>query len=77
VLRGGLDTLTRHKPVVVFEHGKGASPGYGTRPADVFELLTVQVGLRVFDMDGEGPYSLGQFEEAYEQGSHWNFLARA
>jgi FkbM family methyltransferase len=76
VLRGGLDTLARHKPLVVFEHGKGASPAYGTRPADVFELLTAQVALRVFDMDGEGPYSLAQFEEAYEQGSRWNFLAR-
>lgn len=75
VLAGGIETLARHKPLVVFEHGKGSAGAYGTRPADVHELLVGRAEMRIFDLDGAGPYSLGQFEEAYERGSHWNFMA--
>jgi FkbM family methyltransferase len=75
VLAGGIETLTRHKPLVVFEHGKGSAGAYGTKPEDVHELLVERAGMRLFDLDGEGPYSRAHFEEAYEQGSHWNFMA--
>jgi FkbM family methyltransferase len=75
VLRGARETLRAHRPLVVFEHGKGAADHYGTRPSEVFSLLADEAGLRVFDMDGNGPYSLSGFEEAYEAGDRWNFLA--
>lgn len=76
VLRGGIELLARHRPVVVFEHGSGASPAYGTTPVQVFELLSDGAGMRVFDLDGGGPYSLAQFEEAFAGGERWNFMAR-
>jgi FkbM family methyltransferase len=52
VLRGGLRTLTRCKPFVIFEHGKGASDYYGTTAADVYDLLAGQCGLRISLMAG-------------------------
>jgi FkbM family methyltransferase len=75
VLKGAVRLLERHRPVVAFEHGKGAAPAYGTRPGTIHELLVDRVGLRIFDMDGEGPYSRAQFEEVFELGTHWNFFA--
>jgi hypothetical protein len=59
----------------VFEHGKGASDYYGASPRDVFSLLVNTAGLRIFDLDGNGPYSLPQFEETYDRNDRWNFVA--
>ncbi len=76
VLAGAADLLERWRPVVAFEHGKVASPLYGTGPADIYELLVTRARLRIFDMDGGGPYSLDQLTETFELGTFWNFFAR-
>jgi FkbM family methyltransferase len=52
VPRGGLRTLPRYKPFVIFEHGEGAADFYGTTPADVYDLLAGQCGLRINLMAG-------------------------
>jgi FkbM family methyltransferase len=77
VLRGAIETIARHKPVVVFEHGKGAAPAYGTRPIDIHELLCGEGGLRLFDIDGNGPLSVDALTETFERGRVWNFVAHA
>jgi len=76
VLAGAIETIARHRPTIAFEHGKGAASAYGTTPADIHRLLVEQAGLRIFDMDGTGPYSRDQLEEAFELGTFWNFFAR-
>jgi FkbM family methyltransferase len=73
VLRGAVDTLERHRPFVLFEHGSGGADLYGTRPQDVYDLLD-GVGLRTFDLDGVGPYSREQFQAVFTE-PVWNFLA--
>ncbi len=75
VLEGALATLTRYRPIVVFEHGKGAADYYDTRPEQIYALLHDAVGLRIFDMDGNGPYTLQQFQETFASNEHWNFVA--
>jgi FkbM family methyltransferase len=75
VLEGAIETLERHRPIVAFEHGKGAATAYGTTPAEVYALLADRARLRIFDMDGDGPFSRDQFEELFEQGTRWNFFA--
>jgi FkbM family methyltransferase len=77
VLAGAIATLERHRPVVAFEHGKGAASVYGTTPADIHTLLVDRARLRIFDMDGGGPYSRDQLEETFELGTYWNFFAHA
>jgi FkbM family methyltransferase len=74
VLEGAMRTITTHKPTLVFEHGAAAA-AYGTAPATIFELVCDEAGLRIFDLDGNGPYSRVAFAETCERGSYWNFVA--
>ncbi len=76
VLRGGLETLRRCRPVVVFEHFKGHAEAYGTTARDLHALLTGEAGLRMFDIDGVGPLSADQMQQAADAGAVWNFIAR-
>ena len=55
VLRGAVDTVARHKPMVIFEHGVGGFERYGAAPGDLHDLLVTDCGLRIFDLAGEGP----------------------
>jgi FkbM family methyltransferase len=73
VLRGAVETLHRHRPFVLFEHGVGGADLYDARPTEVFDLLDAS-GLRLFDLDGVGPYSREQFEATFSE-PIWNFLA--
>jgi FkbM family methyltransferase len=75
VLRGALRTLAAHRPLVLFEHQKSTASHYGSGPEEMFGLLTEDAGMRIFDMDGRGPYTLDRFRHAYETGARWNFLA--
>lgn len=65
VIRGGLDTLRRCRPFVVFEHGIGAADYYGTTPGAVYEALVDQCGLRMSVMErwlaGARPLSRTEF----------------
>lgn len=74
VLEGGLELLKRDRPTVVFEHGVGGADHFGTTSGDVHDLLVGEVGLRIFDIDGEGPYSRGDFEEVFTD-PIWFFVA--
>jgi FkbM family methyltransferase len=77
VLRGAVETLTRFRPVLWFEHGTGAADHYGTTPGEVWDLLS-EVGLdRIYDANAVGPLSRGEFEETFAQGVMWNYLARS
>ena len=74
VFRGALETLRRHRPTVWFEHGAGSSDHYGTTATDVHRLLVGDAGLRIFDADGAGPYSEGEFEAVFAE-PMWSFVA--
>ncbi len=76
VIEGALATISRYRPIIIFEHGKGGADYYETEPADIYDLLHNQAGLQIFDLDGNGPYSLRQFEETYARNERWDFVAR-
>jgi FkbM family methyltransferase len=75
VLNGGRETLRKYGPIVLFEHQRGTASQYGTGPDEIMDLLVADLGMRIFDMDGGGPYSRSQFRDAYGSGSRWNFFA--
>lgn len=75
VMRGAVETLRRHRPVVIFEHGLGGADRYGHGPRDVWDVLVGEAGLRIYDIDGDGPYDLARFEAVFTE-SLWNFIAR-
>lgn len=79
VLQGALQTIRRHQPAIVFEHGLGAADCYGTRPEDIFELLatTCKLHLYLLDewLDGKESLSRSQFCEQFEKALNYYFLA--
>ena len=76
VLRGALETLRRHRPVIAFEHGLGSADHYGTTPAAIHRLLAGELGYGLFGLDGDGPYDESRFGEIFAAGERVNFAAR-
>jgi len=76
VIKGGLRTIARHKPIVIFEYSVAARC-YGTTSESLYSLLCQDAGLRIFDLDGDGPYSFQRFETAHGAQTHLNFIAHA
>ena len=76
VVEGGLETIRRHQPIIVFEHGLGAADHYGTTPLDMYRLLVDEAGLSLFDLDGNGPFGSDEFQRRYESALQWNWVAR-
>lgn len=74
VLRGAERTLREHRPMVLLEHGLAAASAYGTSSGDVHDVFA-SAGLRVFDLDGGGPYDRAEFEQLTATGPYWNWLA--
>ncbi len=77
VLRGAIGTLRRHRPIVIFEHGSGSAETYDTSPDDIYALLGHEVGYRIFDLDGNGPYTLEEFRRTFYSGERVNFVSHA
>jgi FkbM family methyltransferase len=78
VLEGGLNTLRRWKPTVIFEHGMGASDLYGSTPEQIFALFE-QCGLRIFLLEqflAEGtPLSKEHFAKEFYERRNYYFVA--
>ncbi|MBJ7332518.1 MAG: FkbM family methyltransferase [Solirubrobacteraceae bacterium] len=76
VFRGMLGTLRAHKPLVVFEHGDHAER-FGTTSGDIHDLLVGEAGLRLFDVDGNGPFTREEFAAYVAGGEMWTWVARS
>jgi FkbM family methyltransferase len=76
VLEGALRTLVKFHPTVIFEHGSGSAEHFGTSPGDMHRLLTDEARMRIFDLDGGGPYSRGDFERVFSTAERVNFVAK-
>lgn len=78
VLKGAVETLKTHHPLLIFEHGLGASDFYGTKPSDLFEFLT-SCGYSISTMKrwlkGEPSFTLQQFEDQYFGKINYYFIA--
>jgi FkbM family methyltransferase len=76
VLRGALETIRAHKPLVVFEHGGsvGDAPDVATS-TQIYESIR-DAGLRLFDIDGHGPLTREAFLQTVARRKLWNFVAR-
>lgn len=76
VFRGMLGTLQRHRPLVVFEHGDHASR-FDTTSDAIHDLLCTRAGLRLFDIDGNGPFERDGFSRRVAEGELWTWVARS
>lgn len=80
VMKGALNTIKKYKPVIIFEHGLGASDYYGSTPAQVYELLS-DCELNVSTLKGwlnnNRGLSLKEFEDLYQSNKEYYFIASA
>jgi FkbM family methyltransferase len=73
VLRGARETLTRHEPIVIFEHGVGGADVYGSSSAELWDLFD-ECNYAVVSVTGQGPYSRSSFSELFTA-PQWNYMA--
>lgn len=81
VFKGAIDTITKSQPTIIFEHGLGAADYFGTTPGNVYDLLAIQCGLKLFLMaewlESSPRSSLNKaaFCEQFSSGSNFYFMA--
>lgn len=80
VLEGAAELVNRCKPMVVFEHGLGASNHYGATPEKVFGYFQ-EKGMKISNL---GSYlkngtslSQAEFEGQYHEQKHYYFIAHS
>ena len=78
VLRGAKNTIKKYKPVIIFEHGLGASDMYGSTPDKLFHLLG-ECGLKISVMKkwlaGKPALTEAEFVKLYNTNSEYYFIA--
>ncbi|NLI74507.1 MAG: FkbM family methyltransferase [Euryarchaeota archaeon] len=79
MILGGKSTLKKHAPYIVFEHGLGAANHYGTRPENLYDLLTEEIGLKISVMKdwlaGDDPLDKGEMVRQFDNSVNYYFLA--
>lgn len=83
VIRGGITTIRRNKPVVIFEHAKIHTSSYQSEPKDIYKLIKQKCDMDIYTLNMEGDLSKKEFcdiyNESYKNGygikSHTNFVA--
>ena len=78
VLEGAIETLKRCQPVVIFEHGLGASEFYNSTPVKVYDLFSaagLQVSLMKNWLDGLPALSKLEFEAQFFKKLNYYFIA--
>jgi hypothetical protein len=72
VLEGAMRTFSTAKPTIAFEHGwHGAEDRDRSEP--IYRIVCEHLGLRLFDMDGNGPLELADFFDRLR--TRWNWVA--
>jgi FkbM family methyltransferase len=83
VFRGAIETMRRHRPTVVFEHGLGGADYFGTAPEQVYDVLVEQCQLRLHLMSDwladatAPPLSRNAFREQFLSHKNYYFMARS
>jgi FkbM family methyltransferase len=79
VLEGAMNTIKRCLPVIVFEHGLGASDYYATTPQDVYQLLHDTCGMNLYTLKNftgkKVPLSLQEFKDKFFTKKEYYFVA--
>jgi FkbM family methyltransferase len=80
VFKGAMRILKVDKPIILFEHGSGGAPLYGTSPDDVYRLLHDELGYSITTIPGAIARAPGlaadEFRAAFERGRFFMFVAR-
>jgi FkbM family methyltransferase len=78
VLQGARETIARSEPVIIFEHGIGASDIYGTGPEEVHSFFTgLNFGIYLLEtyLKGGKPFTKEEFISQYKDRKNFYFIA--
>ena len=79
VLKGAENLLKKHKPIILFECGKGASDHYDTSPNDLFDFLNKEIDLKIYTLQSfikeQKSLSKSEFEHHFETSTEYYFIA--
>lgn len=78
VLRGAMETLRKHQPIVLFETGIGGADQYGTTPQEIFDLLDgcgLSLTLMEYFLKGSEPFDKTEFCGQFNKGYNYFFMA--
>ena len=78
VLEGAVNTIKRTKPVIIFEHGLGASDFYDSSPVKLFDLLSgcgLKISLMKDWLSNKPALTQEQFKAIYDKNSDYYFVA--
>jgi len=79
VLKGSVRVMQKFHPVIIFEHGQGASEFYNTTPEDIYRFFQHQnyeiLTLKNF-INNMGSLSEEQFRDLYDSNLEYYFLAK-
>ena len=78
VMKGGVATLKRCKPVIIFEFGLGAADFYNSKPKEMFAFLTRECGMKISTLKGFLDHAQTltepQFTSMFENGREYYFV---
>jgi FkbM family methyltransferase len=72
VFEGAMRVFRLAQPTIAFEHGWTGDEDID-RSEPIYSLICEDLGLRLFDMDGNGPLGLSQFLDGLR--TRWNWVA--
>jgi|SRR3954468_22995692 len=79
VLKGAKQLLKKHKPIIIFESGLGASDYYGTKPDELFQFLSSEIGLHISTLKSfiknKTPLTQNEFENHFNNNTEYYFIA--
>ncbi len=78
VLKGGIGLITRHRPIIAFEFGKGGSEYFNTYPETLFNFFdSLQYDLWDYAsfLKGKSPLTKETFRKVWEENQIYNFVA--
>lgn len=78
VLEGATETIKKNQPVIIFEHGLGASEFYNSSPEKIFELfknLNYQISLMERYLKNDASLSFDEFKNQFYSKLNYYFIA--
>jgi len=79
VMKGGIETIRRCKPVIIFEFGLGAADFYDSKPHDLFSFICSDCGMRISTLSafiaGRPFLTEQEFRYLFEKGKEYYFVA--
>jgi FkbM family methyltransferase len=78
-IRGGIQTIRRCKPVIVFEGSSRSTGQYGVKPDDLYLFVEQALEYELFALERwlqrKAPYNREEFEKNWKHGHEYYFLA--